>query len=71
MANRNYSLEIQRLKLKKQNVMLSHATMELRLAELDDEKNRLSQNFPLYAAELENIDKEITNLEAASKSEKQ
>jgi len=63
MANRNFDLEIQRLELKKLNISLSRSTMQLRLAELEDEKNRLSENLPLYDKQLSDTDQEIQNIQ--------
>ncbi len=65
---KNYSLEIRRLEVKKQNTILSTLAMELRIAELEDEISRLSENLPVYKADLENIDREIAALESEKAS---
>lgn len=67
---RNYTLEKMRLNLRKQNILLSKTTMEVRIEELEDEKARISQNFPLYEAELIQLDQQIAGLEKSEQEEK-
>lgn len=57
------SLEIMRLKLRKQNILLSKATMEVRIAEMEEEKRRISENFPLYEKEIAEIETAIARLQ--------
>jgi len=56
------SIEVMRLNLRKQNIILSKMTMEVRIAEMKDEMGRIMENFPLYEKEISEIDDAIARL---------
>lgn len=62
MAQPVNSLEMMKLNLRIQQILLSKVTMEVRIAEIEDEKERIQQNFPIYQKEIDEINATITAL---------
>ncbi len=56
------NLEIMRLNLRKQGILHSKMTMEVRIAEIEEEKRKITENFPIYQKDIADIDATIERL---------
>jgi hypothetical protein len=56
------NIESKRLQQRKLQLAVNRMSMEVRIAELEEEKRRLLENFPLYDAEEAEIDSKILEL---------
>jgi archaellum component FlaC len=59
----NYKVELERTKIEKETMELNLHKQKLRLLEIDDEKERIYQNFEASKKSISDMDKTISELE--------
>ena len=56
------SIDILRLRLQKYQIQTSQVSIYIRIKELEDEKNKLSDQLPKFETELKNIEETLQSL---------